>query len=291
MSHIEPADDTANGLMFPNREHLVWVDCETTGLDFEKDRILEIAVIITDKYLNEVESYEAIVRQSEEDLERMSEWARKTHSGPTSLGLSLIEACRSEKHSIPIAAVQESLCKLLDRYRGRHRLQVAGSSVYVDKMFVMKWMPMVNDRLHYRVIDVSTFLECVKRWEPGMVKYQPQNTVEHRAISDIRSSLQLMRYYKAELFAFAGDRCAACQQKPILRREYGGPWSRSDSVGTPTRGSKDRRGNSYPHHDITKGRRYPPQEALLPNKKPKSTVLNSAPNARQKSALADACVA
>lgn len=184
----------------PNREHIAWIDCETTGLDFDNDSILEIAVIITDKYLKEIEHYEAIVRQPEVVLDTMSEWARKTHSLTPSLGISLADACRSEGHSLPLAEIETHLCSLLDKYRGKRKLQIAGSSVWVDKVFIMKRMPALHERLHYRVVDVSTLLECVKRWSPGIIKYQPENTVDHRAISDIRSSLQLMRYYKSELF-------------------------------------------------------------------------------------------
>ena len=187
--------------MMSSKDYLAWMDSETTGLDTEKDKILEVALVITDKDLNEVESFTIAIRQTDSTFSNMSYWASEAHNSKScTSSLSLVESCKNPEYSMDLEGVELHICQILDKYRGRGCLVLCGSSVYVDKLFIKKWMPKVDERLHYRLMDVSAILESVKRWIPSIMKYQPENTVEHRAIADIRSSIDLMRFYKNNLF-------------------------------------------------------------------------------------------
>ena len=112
---------------------------------------------------------------------------------------SLVDECRSDARSMPLADAEAHIVRILDAHRHGRRLTLAGSSVYIDKMFLRRWMPRVDERLHYRVIDVSSLMEVVRRFRPHLVRAQPANRVTHRALGDIFSSISLLRFYVALL--------------------------------------------------------------------------------------------
>ena len=115
--------------------------------------------------------------------------------------ISLAEACLSDEHSVTLRFAEDRICDLMDTYRGSGRLQLAGSSVYFDKNFLRKWLPRVDERLHFRLLDVSAVMESVRRWCPSAVGMQPPNSTTHSAMDDVRSSLQLMRFYRSMFMA------------------------------------------------------------------------------------------
>jgi oligoribonuclease len=191
----------------------VWIDLETSGLTID-DHILEIALVITDTHLNEIEMFTTTIKQNENILNNMSDWHKRTFGkNKNDNEISLIEKCKSNEHSLALQEVEEKIVNILDKYRNNYRLPLAGSSIYMDKMFISKWMPKVNDRLHYRLLDVSSILEFTKMWIPHIKYYKPAKTSDHSALNDIRSSIRLMMFYKNVLFMqqFGMYNCYPCK--------------------------------------------------------------------------------
>jgi oligoribonuclease len=161
-----------------------WVDLEMTGLDDLTDKILEIAVVVTDVELKPVESYHRIVFQPPEVVEGMNDWCKKTHgeSGLTALIPS----------GTPLATVEKEVLELIGRhFPANERVVLCGNSVGNDKRFIDRYMPEAAKRLHYRLIDVSSFKEVFR--EKYSVSFQKANA--HRAIDDIHESIRELSFY------------------------------------------------------------------------------------------------
>lgn len=183
-------------LMYNRCDNLVWIDCETTGLNFQKDHILEIAVVITDGNLNELESYSVVIRHTAKSLKHMSKWSKEQFSIKSPItGLSLIDRCMKEEDSVFLHVAERHIVAMMDRHNNGTKMLIAGSSIQYDKRFLEKRMPSLHDRLHYRVLDVSGLLEVIRRWNPAIEKYQPPKKGNHTALLDVHSSLDLMRFY------------------------------------------------------------------------------------------------
>lgn len=178
------------------REFSLWIDCETTGVNMDSDQILQIAVVVADKNFDEIESFTAVIQQPQSVLDSCSDWARTSHSSPkTELKMSLFEQCLDPCFSMSLENAEKAICDIADRYRDGKYIQVGGSSVYVDVMFMRRWMPLLFSKIHFRLLDVSTYLEVTIRHSKDILKEQPQNTANHDALMDARSSLQLMYFY------------------------------------------------------------------------------------------------
>src|SRR3954470_4392195 len=165
-------------------KHFFWVDLEMTGLDDLTDKILEIAVVITDLELKAVETYHRIVFQPPEVLESMNDWCKKTHgeSGLTALIPS----------GTPLATVEKEVLELIGRhFPANERVVLCGNSVGNDKRFIDRYMPEAAKRLHYRLIDVSSFKEIFR--EKYGVNFQKGNA--HRAVDDILESIRELSFY------------------------------------------------------------------------------------------------
>jgi oligoribonuclease len=163
---------------------LFWLDMEMTGLDVEKEKILEVAALVTDHDLKPFGSLEAVVYQSPEVLAGMDEWCRKTHGKS-----GLVDRV---PHGITEAALDDSLCAMLDAPdcpKGRPIL--AGNSIGQDRKFIDRYLPKFAARLHYRMLDVSSF-KIVFEHRLGL-KYKKQN--KHRALDDVRESIAELQYY------------------------------------------------------------------------------------------------
>jgi oligoribonuclease len=161
-----------------------WCDLEMTGLDENKDSILEIAVILTDLDFNEKELYHRVIYQPPEVLAGMNEWC-KEHHGKS----GLIDAVPS---GTPLATVETELLALVNRYyQGNDRIVLVGNSIGNDRRFIDRYLPEFAKRLHYRMIDVSSFKEIFR--EKYGLKYEKKNT--HRATCDIRESIRELQYY------------------------------------------------------------------------------------------------
>lgn len=174
--------------------NIVWIDLEMTGLDVEKDRILEIACIITDSELNiTAKGPNIILHEPDSVLESMNEWCKKHH---TETGL--VEAVKESK--ITLQQAEKEILDFVKQYCPAKTCPMAGNSIYMDRLFISKYMPTMNDYLHYRVIDVSTIKELCKRWNDNAYSSSPRKRLVHRALDDILESITELTYYKKSFF-------------------------------------------------------------------------------------------
>ncbi|XP_049449144.1 small fragment nuclease [Epinephelus fuscoguttatus] len=175
-------------------QRMVWVDLEMTGLDIEKDQIIEMACIITDSELNILaEGPNLIINQPNELLEGMSEWC-KEHHGKS----GLTQAVKDSK--ITLAQAEYEFLSFVRQHTPPGSCPLAGNSVHADKKFLDKYMPQFMYHLHYRIIDVSTIKELCRRWYPEEYKNVPLKKAAHRALDDIHESIKELQYYRANVF-------------------------------------------------------------------------------------------
>lgn len=193
--------DTAQGfdenVWAANRpqERLVWVDCEMTGLDLTKDVLVEIAVLVTEADLTPLdEGIEVVIRATQEQLAGMDPFVVNMH---TESGLlPLIDG--GEDLEIAEARVLAYVQQHIPEAR---KAPLAGSSIYVDRMFLAKYMPKFDAHLHYRLVDVSTVKELTRRWYPRVYFNSPKKVGGHRALADVLDSIRELRYYRSMVFA------------------------------------------------------------------------------------------
>ena len=178
-------------------DRLVWIDLEMTGLDPKKAVIVEIATLITDGQLNLVaEGPELVIHQPEAVLESMDDVVTAMHTKS-----GLLERIRQSEVSLQEA--EEQTVRFVLEHCSAKSSPLCGNSIHKDRQFLEEYMPTLNDALHYRHIDVSTIKELAKRWYPGRLQ-PPTKAESHRALDDIRESINELRYYRQELFV-AGD--------------------------------------------------------------------------------------
>ena len=174
-------------------DHIVWVDLEMSGLNIEKDHILEMACLITDKQLNIIaEGPEIVINQSDTVLNSMDEWCTKTHSKS-----GLTDAVKNSK--ITLDKAENIMLEFIQNYVPKNSCPLAGNSVYMDRLFLNKYMKRYNQHLHYRIIDVSTVKELNFRWYPGN-KDSKQKKFNHRALDDIKESIEELKFYRNTIF-------------------------------------------------------------------------------------------
>lgn len=172
-----------------DKQNLIWIDLEMTGLDPEKERIIEIATIVTDKDLNILaEGPVLAIAQSDELLNNMSEWCVKTHTEN-----GLVERVKSSRLTERAAELQT--IDFLKHWVPKGASPICGNSVAQDKRFLIKYMPDLAEYFHYRHIDVSTLKELAARWKPEILEgFKKENT--HLALDDIRESIKELAYYR-----------------------------------------------------------------------------------------------
>ena len=173
---------------------LVWIDCEMTGLSLEHDALVEIAAIVTDPDLTELDGGITVVIKPEDSaLAQMDEFVQNMH---TESGL-----ITEIPHGITLAEAEELVLAYVKQHVPEARkAHLAGSSVYVDRGFIARDMPALDTHLHYRVVDVSSIKELVRRWYPRAYFNTPEKTGNHRALADIRESIAELRYYREAVF-------------------------------------------------------------------------------------------
>jgi len=175
-------------------DRLVWIDCEMTGLDIERDALIEIACLVTDAELNLLdEGIDLVIKPPAEALESMPDVVREMH---TASGL-LAEL----PSGIAVAEAQELV---LGYVRGHvteaRKVPLCGNSIATDRWFIVRDMPELDAYLHYRMIDVSSIKELARRWYPKTYFNAPVKTGGHRALADILDSINELRYYRATVF-------------------------------------------------------------------------------------------
>lgn len=177
------------------RYPLVWVDLEMTGLDPERDVILEIAVIVTDGDLEIVEEGpDLVVTQPEEALAAMGTVVADMHAKS-----GLDAAVRTSAVTLAVAE-QQVLAFVRGHVPSAKSAPLAGNSIATDRAFLRRWMPELETHLHYRNVDVSTVKELARRWYPDAKKGAPEKGGGHRALADIRESIDELRYYRTTIF-------------------------------------------------------------------------------------------
>jgi oligoribonuclease len=187
-----------NGGATPGAPHrsgdrIVWIDCEMTGLDLVHDALVEVACIVTDGDLVELdEGVTVVIRPPDAALAHMPDVVRTMH---TTSGLL---------EEIPRGGTLEDAAKIVLDYVRSHvpepgKAPLAGSSVYVDRGFLARDLPELDGWLHYRLVDVSTLKELARRWYPRIYFNAPAKNGGHRALADIRESIAELRYYRAAM--------------------------------------------------------------------------------------------
>ena len=176
-------------------DRLVWVDLEMSGLSPERERILELATIITDGELNLVaEGPELVLHQSDAVLDAMDAWNTEHHGGS---GLT----ARVRDSTIDEAEAERRTLEFVAAHIGARAAPLAGNSVHQDRSFLARYLPAFEAHLHYRNVDVSTVKELVRRWYPAAYDARPHKRGSHRALDDIRESIDELRYYRRTVFA------------------------------------------------------------------------------------------
>lgn len=173
---------------------LVWIDCEMTGLDTNLDTILEIACVVTTADLVVLGSEFCIIHKSKEVMDGMDKWC-VDHHGKSGLTERVLSSTTSTKE-----AEARILAFVKQHIPSKRTAPLAGNTVYMDKMFLMREMPDLIAHLHYRVVDVSTIKELCRRWNPQVFNKAPRKMLEHRAVDDIYESIAELKHYKQHFF-------------------------------------------------------------------------------------------
>jgi len=179
--------------MGSNDNNLIWIDLEMTGLDPNKERIIEIATIITDQHLNILaEGPVFAIHQDEELLSAMSEWCTKQH---TKSGL----VKRVRESGTTEAEAEQATIEFIQQYVRPNKSPMCGNSICLDRRFLYKYMSTLEDYFHYRNLDVSTIKELAKRWAKHIYKDLEKES-KHLALADIKESIEELRYYRKCFF-------------------------------------------------------------------------------------------
>ena len=179
----------------PLTSPLVWVDLEMTGLDQDRDLIVEIAVIVTDGALERIEEGPDLVINAPDDvLAAMDDVVVQMHGGS-----GLTDKVRASTLTVR-EAEQQVMEFVACHVPGPRTAPLAGNSVHADRAFMRKYMPELEAFVHYRNVDVSTLKELARRWYPEALEAAPKKTGGHRALADIRESIEEMRYWRSAIF-------------------------------------------------------------------------------------------
>jgi len=173
---------------------LVWIDCEMTGLDLERDELIEVAVVITDYDLNAVDpGFQIVIAPSAAALEGMAEYVREMH---TTSGL-----LEDLPDGVALEEAQRQVLEYIRRFiPAAGAAPLAGNTIGTDRAFLARYMPDVDAHLHYRSVDVSSIKELSKRWYPRVYFQAPAKHGGHRALADIRESIRELEYYRRAVF-------------------------------------------------------------------------------------------
>ncbi|MBP8902939.1 MAG: oligoribonuclease [Thiobacillaceae bacterium] len=175
--------------MAQNDTHLVWVDMEMSGLDPDKDVVLEVALVVTDKDLNLVEEGPVlVVRQSDAVLDGMDNWNRSTHGKS-----GLIDKVKAS--TLSEADVEQRMLAFMKQHVGERKSPMCGNSICQDRRFMARHLPRLEAYFHYRNLDVSTLKELAARWRPEL-KEGFKKANNHTALADIQESIEELRYYR-----------------------------------------------------------------------------------------------
>ena len=205
-------------------ERIVWIDCEMTGLDLARDALVEVAVLVTDSELEILgEGVDVVIACPPEALETMPDVVREMHTSSGLLDELANGVTMEEAEELVMAYVREHV-------PDPGKAPLAGNTVGTDRGFLARDMPGLEQYLHYRIIDVSSIKELARRWYPRAYFNAPKKQGGHRALADIRESIQELRYYRAAVFVPGPGPDSATAKK--IARQAGEPATQED-VPTP----------------------------------------------------------
>jgi oligoribonuclease len=177
-----------------NDGRLVWIDCEMTGLDLDRDALVEIAVVVTDSELNVLgEGVDIVIRPPDDSLVDMNPVVVEMHTASGLLDELPNGTTLADAEAQVLAYVREHVPE-------PRKAPLAGSSVYTDRGFISRDLPGLDAHLHYRLVDVSTIKELSRRWFPRAYFAAPSKHGGHRALADILESIEELRYYREAVF-------------------------------------------------------------------------------------------
>lgn len=175
--------------MAQDQNNFVWVDMEMTGLDPDRDRVIEVAIVVTDSQLNTIaEAPVLVVHQTDAVLDAMDNWNKGTHSRS-----GLIEKVKGSL--LKEEEAEERLLAFLVQYVPAKTSPMCGNSICQDRRFLARYMPRLEAYFHYRNLDVSTLKELVRRWKPEIAKGLTK-LGKHEALADIHESIEELKYYR-----------------------------------------------------------------------------------------------
>lgn len=175
--------------MAQDTNNLIWLDMEMTGLNPDADRIIEVAMIVTDSQLNVVaESPVLVIHQPDAVLDAMDDWNKNTHGKS-----GLIEKVKNS--AVSEAEAEQVLLEFMMQHVPERTTPMCGNTIHQDRRFMVRWMPKLEAYFHYRNLDVSTLKELCKRWKPEVAKGVVKRG-KHEALADILESIEEMRYYR-----------------------------------------------------------------------------------------------
>ncbi len=164
-------------------DNILWIDLEMTGLDINKEVIIEVAAIVTDHSLTPQDQYHSVIKQPQKYIENMDEW-NKTHHGRSGLISKIPSGNLPEE-------VEQDLIALVDKHFKNEKPIIAGNSINQDRLFINKYFPLFAERLHYRMLDVSSWKLVFK----FMYNKRFEKTETHQAMDDIKESIAELKYY------------------------------------------------------------------------------------------------
>lgn len=183
------ASAAQNGKTIPNEFRLVWLDMEMTGLDPAKERIIEVAVVVTEPDLTIVaEGPVLVIHQPDSLLDAMDSWNRSTHGKS-----GLIDKVKAS--TLTEAQAEQQLIEFLSQHVPAGKSPLCGNTVSQDRRFMFNYMPKLEQFFHYRTIDVSTLKELARRWKPELLKGFEKHS-KHEALADIHESINELKYYR-----------------------------------------------------------------------------------------------
>ncbi|GAA0796980.1 oligoribonuclease [Spirilliplanes yamanashiensis] len=173
----------------------MWIDCEMTGLDLGKDKLIEVAALVTDPNLNVLgDGVDLVIHADDAALDAMPEVVRTMHAKS-----GLTDEVRAS--TVTMAEAEQQVLDYIRQYVPEPRTApLCGNSIATDRGFLARDMPALDAHLHYRMIDVSSIKELCRRWYPRVYFGQPSKGLAHRALADIRESIRELEYYRRTVF-------------------------------------------------------------------------------------------
>jgi oligoribonuclease len=205
------------------RDELVWIDCEMTGLDLRSDKLIEIAVLITDAELNVLgDGVDVVIHADDRALSSMVDVVTDMHTRS-----GLIQEVRAS--TVDVAAAEAMALEYIrEHVKQAKTAPLAGNSIATDRGFIARDMPALDSFLHYRMIDVSSIKELCRRWYPRIYYGQPAKGLTHRALADIHESIRELQYYRRT--AFVPPPGPATSEIAAVAEELGGSAATPDEI-------------------------------------------------------------